>query len=99
MNQATSGKKCLGFPVYNKKKSIETIVFVLLLFEAHQKDLLKPLPLWNFLPTLMSMGANELAYFPCVFLSCTVIGLSWTVVLGNTLGTESLRNRFKINVR
>lgn len=72
---------------------METNVFVLLLFEAHQKDLFKPLPLWNFLPTpMMSVGANELAYFLCVFLSCTVIGLSWTVVLGNTLETESLRN-------
>lgn len=71
---------------------METNVFVLL-FEAHQKDLFKPLPLWNFLPTpMMSVGANELAYFLCVFLSCTVIGLSWTVVLGNTLETESLRN-------
>lgn len=91
MNQAMGEKKCLGFPVY-KKKSMETNVFVLLLFEAHQKDLFKQLLLWNFLPTPKSVGTNELAYFFCVFLSCTVIGLSWTVVLGNILETESLRN-------
>lgn len=92
MNQAMGEKKMPWISCIQKKKSMETSVFVLLLFEAHQKDLFKPLPLWNFLPTRMSAGANELAYFLCVFLSCTVIGLSWTVVLGNTLETESLRN-------
>ena len=70
---------------------MKTNVFVLLLSGAHQKDLFKPLPLWNFLPTPISAGAKELAYFLCVFLSCTVIGLPWTVVLGNTLETKSLR--------
>lgn len=71
---------------------METNVFMLLLFEAHQKDLFKPLPLWNFIPMLMSVSLNGLVYFLCVFLPCTVIGLSWTVVLGNILETESLRN-------
>lgn len=92
MNQVMSEKNASDFLFTKKKKSMETNVFMLPLFEAHQKDLFKPLPLWNFIPTLMSVSVNGLAYSLCVFLSCTVIGLSWTVVLGNILETDSLQN-------
>lgn len=91
MNQAMGEKKnALDFLYTKKEKAWKPMCSCCCYLGHIRRTYLNHYRCGIFLPTPMSAGANELAYFLCVFLSCTVIGLSWTVVLGNTLETESL---------